>query len=126
MIPILGIAFAVIMYNIAPSLSIVNDNVKLAREVRMEKEHGIKSVSKHAVAFYESGSSEAELFDLEQSIINRFKKGTPWVGAFLGISLGIGFFRRITRVKRPYYEPDRGRCVSCAKCMKSCPVKIKK
>jgi ferredoxin len=126
MIPILGIAFAVIMYNLAPSLAIVNDNVKLAKEVRMEKEYGIKAVSKNSVAFYESGSSEAELFDLEQSIINRFKKGAPWVGAFFGISLGIGFFRRITRVKRPYYEPDKGKCVSCAKCMKVCPVKIKK
>jgi ferredoxin len=125
LIVVLGIEFAFIMYNMAPSLAHVNDNVRLAKEIRLEKEHGIRAVSKNAVAFYESGSSEAELFALEQNIINRFKKGAPWVGAFFGISLGIGFFRRITRVKRPYYEPDKGRCVSCAKCMTVCPVKIK-
>ena len=122
MIPILGIAFAVILYNIAPSLAVVNNNVKLAKEIRMEKELGVRALSKSAIAFYEAGKSEAELFELEQNIISRFKKGAPWVGAFFGISLGIGFVRRIMRSKRPYYEPDRGRCVSCAKCMKVCPV----
>jgi polyferredoxin len=126
MIPALAIAFAVILYNIAPSLAIVNNNVKLAKEIRLENENGINAfLSKSAIAFYESGSSETELFNLEQSIINRFKKGAPWVGAFFGISLGIGFVRRIMRTKRHYYEPDKGRCVSCAKCMKVCPVKIK-
>jgi polyferredoxin len=125
MIAALGIAFAVILYNIAPVLATVNSNVKLAKEIRLENENGIKAVSKNAIAFYESGSSETELFNLEQSVINRFKKGAPWIGAFFGISLGIGFLRRIMRTKRQYYEPDKGKCVSCAKCMKVCPVKIK-
>jgi ferredoxin len=125
MIPVLAAAFAVILYNIAPSLSVVNNNVKLAREIRLEKEKGIKAVSKAAVAFFESGKTENELFDEEQQIIGRFRKGAPWVGIFLGLSLGIGFFRLTIRNIRTDYEPDRGRCYSCAKCFKFCPVKIK-
>jgi NosR/NirI family transcriptional regulator, nitrous oxide reductase regulator len=123
LIPVLAAAFAVILFKLAPSLSVVNDNVKLAREIRLEKEEGIKAVSKAAVAFFESGKTEAELFAEEQKIIGRFSKGAPWVGVFLGLSLGIGFFRLTIRKVRSDYEPDRGKCYSCAKCFKYCPVK---
>jgi ferredoxin len=125
MIPVLAAGFAVILYNVAPALSAVNDNVKLAREIRLEKEEGIKAVSKSAVAFFESGRTEAQLFEEEQQIIGRFRKGGPWVGIFLGLALGIGFFRISLRKIRTDYEPDRGRCYSCGKCLKYCPVKIK-
>jgi ferredoxin len=124
MIPVLAVAFAVILFKLAPSLSVVNDNVKLAREIRLEKEAGIKAVSKAAVAFFESGKTEAELFAEEQKITDRFRKGAPWVGVFLGLSLGIGLFRLTIRNVRYDYEPDRGKCYSCAKCFKYCPVKI--
>lgn len=125
LIPVLAAAFGLILYNLAPSLSVVNDNVKLAREVRLETEKGTKAVSKAAIAFYESGKTEDELYDEEQKIIERFRKGSPWVGIFLGLSLGISFFRIMTRKIRTDYEPDRGRCYSCGKCFKFCPVKIK-
>jgi len=124
MIPVLAAAFAVILYNLAPKLAVVNNNVRLAREIRLEKEKGIKAVSKSAIAFYESGKTEAELFQEEQFIIGRFRKGAPWVGIFLGLSLGIGLFRLTVRNIRTEYEPDRGRCYSCGKCFKFCPVKI--
>jgi ferredoxin len=124
MIPVLAAAFAVILFKLAPSLSVVNDNVKLAREIRLEKEDGIKAISKAAVAFFESGKTEAELFAEEQKITDRFRKGAPWVGVFLGLSLGLGFFMSTIRKPRYDYEPDRGKCYSCAKCFKYCPVKI--
>jgi len=125
MIPLLASGFAVILYNLAPSLSVVNNNVKLAREIRLEREKGIKAVSKAAIAFFESGKTEDELYKEELQIIGRFKKGAPWVGIFFGLSLGIGFFRLTVRNFRTEYVPDRGRCYSCAKCFKFCPVKVK-
>jgi NosR/NirI family nitrous oxide reductase transcriptional regulator len=125
LIPVLAAGFAIILYNLAPSFSVVNNNVKLAREIRLEKEKGIKAVSKAAVAFFESGKTEDELFKEEQFIIGRFRKGAPWMGIFLGLSLGIGMFRLTVRKIRTDYEPDRGRCYSCGKCFKFCPVKVK-
>jgi polyferredoxin len=125
LIPVLAAAFAVILYNLAPTLALVNKNVKLSREIRLQNEKGIKAVSKAAVAFFESGKTEDELFKEEQQIIGRFKKGAPWIGIFLGLSLGIGFFRITVRKLRTEYIPDRGRCYSCAKCFKFCPVKVK-
>jgi len=125
MIPVMAAVGAIILYNLAPSLSAVNNTVRLAKEISLEKEKGIKAVSKASVAFFESGKTENELFEEEQQIIERFKKGAPWVGIFLGLALGISLFRLTIRKERTFYEPDRGRCYSCGKCFKFCPVKIK-
>lgn len=125
MIPVIAAAGAVILYNLAPSFAVINSNVSLAREIRLEKENGIKAVSKAAVAYIESGKTDEELFAEEQHIIGRFRKGAPWVGMFLGLSLGIGLFSSTIRSLRTEYKPDRGRCFSCAKCFTFCPVKIK-
>jgi ferredoxin len=125
LIPVLAAAFGLILYNLAPSLAVVNDKVSLAREIRLEKEEGIKAVSKGAKAFFESGKTEEELFAEEQIVISSFRNGAPWVGIFLGLSLGLGLFRMTVREPRSEYQPDKGRCVSCGKCFKYCPVKVK-
>lgn len=125
LILVLAAGFAVIFNNLAPVLSRVNNNVKLAREIRLENEKGIKAKSKAAIAFYESGKTEEELFAEEQQIKARFMKGSPWVGIFLGVTLGLSFYRKTIRNIRRDYEPDRSRCVSCGKCFSFCPVTIK-
>jgi ferredoxin len=124
-IPLLAAGMGMIMYNIAPALSVVNADVRLAREIRLEKEKGIRPVSKAAVAFLESGKTEDELYAEESHVIGRFRRGAVWVGVFFGLSLGIGLFRYTVRPVRTEYEPDRGRCYSCGKCYKFCPVKVK-
>ena len=60
-IPLFAAAGAFILYNLAPALSGVNSNVRLAREIRLEKKTGIESLSKAVVAFKESGKTEAQL-----------------------------------------------------------------
>jgi NosR/NirI family transcriptional regulator, nitrous oxide reductase regulator len=125
LIPVLAIAGAVIFSNLAPALSVVNKKVSLAKEIRLEKEKGIKAVSREALAYMESGKSEEELYKEEAFVISRFMKGSPWIGLFLGLSLGIGLYSSMVRERRTEYEPDRGKCVSCGKCFKYCPVKVK-
>jgi len=125
LILMMGLSLAYFFYNTAPLLARMDKRVSLAREIRLEKEKGIKAVSEAAQAFNESARTEEELFEEEVAVINRFRAGAPWVGLFLGLSLGIRFYRRIIRHPRTEYEPDRGRCVSCGKCFEYCPVKIK-
>lgn len=124
LIPLFAITGAYILYYLAPALSGVNGDVRLAREIRMEKETGIESVSKAVVAFKESGKTEIELFAEEEIIISRFKKASPLAGAFLGISLGIGMISLTIRSKRSEYKPHQGRCFSCGRCFKYCPIKV--
>jgi NosR/NirI family nitrous oxide reductase transcriptional regulator len=123
-IPLFAIAGAYILYNLAPALSGVNNNVNLARELRLEKKTGIESLSKAVVAFKESGKTEAELFAEEDLIIGRFRHGAPWAGVFLGVSFGIGMVSLTVKRSRSEYKPDQGKCYSCGRCFKYCPIKV--
>ena len=125
LVPIFAVAGAFSLFNLAPSLSSVNSTVRLAREIKTEKKSGIESLSKAVVAFKESGKTESELFAEENLIIGRFQKGSPWAGAFLGISFGIGMVSLTIRSKRSEYKPHQGKCFSCGRCFKYCPVKVK-
>jgi NosR/NirI family transcriptional regulator, nitrous oxide reductase regulator len=125
MIPVMAAAGGLLLYNLSPALSTVNSNVRLAREIRLEKEKSIEALSKAAVAFKESGKTENELFADEQRIIERYKNGTPWVGIFLGLSLGMGLFGLTIRNRRTEYKPHQGRCFSCGKCFRYCPIEVK-
>jgi NAD-dependent dihydropyrimidine dehydrogenase PreA subunit len=125
LIPVLAVAGGLVFYNLAPSLASVNSNVRLAKEIRLEKETGIEAVSKAATTFKEAGKTEVELFSEEQFIIDRYRQAAPWVGIFLGLSLGIGFVSLSVRKTRTEYKPHQGRCFSCGRCFKYCPVESK-
>jgi NosR/NirI family transcriptional regulator, nitrous oxide reductase regulator len=124
LVPLFALIGGMVFHNIAPSLAVVNSNVRLARDIRLEKTTGIESVSKNVIAFKESGKTEPELFAEEESVIARFTKYSPWAGSFLGISLGIAMVSLTIRRKRTEYKPDQGKCYSCGKCFKYCPIKV--
>ncbi len=124
-IPFFAVAGGYIFSNLAPALSGVNSTVRLAREIRFEKESGIEAVTKSALAFKEAGQTEEDLFAQEEMIIGRFRKASPLAGIFLGISLGIGMISLSVRSRRTEYKPDQGKCYSCGRCFKYCPIKVK-
>jgi NosR/NirI family nitrous oxide reductase transcriptional regulator len=125
LVPVFTVAGALIFYNMAPVLSRVNNDVRLAREIRTEKEKGIEAISKAAVAFKESGNTEEQLFAQELIIIGRYRKASPWSGAFLGLALGISLVSLTIRSSRTGYRPHQGKCYSCGRCFKYCPVEPK-
>jgi NosR/NirI family nitrous oxide reductase transcriptional regulator len=124
-IPVFAIVGGYIFHNLAPSLAGINSNVRLAREIRIEKESGIESALKTVLAFKESGQTENELFEEEKVILNRFIQASPWAGVFLGFSLGFGLVSMTIRSRRIEYKPDQGKCYSCGRCFKYCPIKAK-
>lgn len=126
LIPVFAAAGGFLFYNMAPGLSRVHRDVRLAREIRIEKEKGIEAVSKAAVAFKETGETEEQLFDKEMKIIMRFRKSAPWAGIFLGISLGISLVSLTVIRTRTEYKPHQGKCYSCGRCWKFCPVEVNK
>ena len=125
LVPLFAATGAFLLYNLAPSLSGANSTVRLAREIRTEKKTGIESELKDVVAFKESGKTESELYNEEEMIIGRFRNGSPWAGAFLGISFGIGMISLTIKTKRNEYKPHQGKCYSCGRCFKFCPIKAK-
>lgn len=124
-IPLFVIAGGYLFKNLAPAFSGVNKTVRLAREIRFEKESGIQSTTKTVLAFKEAGQTDEELFAQEEFIVNRFRKASPWAGIFLGIALGIGMVSLSVRTRKNEYKPDQGKCYSCGICFEYCPIKVK-
>lgn len=126
LIPLFAVAGGFLFYNMAPGLSKIHRDVRLAQEIRIENEKGIEAVSKAAIAYKETGQTDEELFANEITIINRFKKAAPWAGIFLGMSFGISLLSLTMSRKRTEYKPNQGKCYSCGRCFKYCPVEVKK
>jgi len=126
LIPVFAAAGGILFYNMAPGLAKVHRDVRLAQEIRIEKETGIEAVSKAAAAYKETGQTEEDLFANEIMIISRFRKAAPWAGIFLGLSLGIGLLSLTVIRTRTEYKPHQGKCYSCGRCFKYCPVEVKK
>jgi polyferredoxin len=124
-VPVFAISGALLLYNFAPVLSEANSTVRLAREIRAEKKSGIESPLKDVIAYKESGKTETELYNEEELIIGRFRNYSPWAGAFLGISFGIGMISLTIKSRRTEYKPHQGKCYSCGRCFKYCPIKVK-
>lgn len=47
--------------------------------------------------------------------------GAWWLGAWIGLVLGVKFLANTIRRKRHDYEADKGSCYSCARCYDYCP-----
>lgn len=125
LVPVFAIAGGLVLYNLSPALAKVNRQVRLANEIRAENETGVAAVSKAAAAFKEAGKTDDELFAEEAVIIARFRKASPWAGIFLGLSLGFSMVALTVRRKRTEYKPHQGKCYSCGRCFKYCPVEVK-
>ena len=124
LVPLFAAGGAILFRNLSSALAGFNSNVRLAREIRAEKENGVVAVSKAAVAFKEAGKTEKELFEEELKIHERFSKGSLWVGIFLGLSFGLSLVSLATRTRRTGYVPHKGKCYSCGRCFRYCPVQI--
>ncbi|HBC78408.1 MAG TPA: 4Fe-4S ferredoxin [Bacteroidales bacterium] len=126
LIPFFAAGGAILFRNLSPVFAGLNGNVRLAREIRAEKENGVVAVSKAAIAFKEAGKTEKELFDDEIRIHERFRKGSIWMGIFLGTAFGLSLVSLSTRTRRTGYVPHKGKCYSCGRCFQYCPIHINK
>lgn len=124
LIPVFASGGIFLVSGFADDLSMVHRDVRLANEIRLEQEAGIPATTQQAVTFKESGKTIADLYAKEQHIISRYRKGSPWVGAFLGLSVGIGLLSHSIRRERDEYKPHQGKCYSCGRCFEYCPVHL--
>ena len=72
--------------------------------------------------FLTSGKTMENLVEEASIIREQFYYGGWILGGFLGLAFGLIFSRKTIYRNRKDYEPDRGNCVSCARCMDYCPV----
>lgn len=124
LVPFFAGSGAILFGTLSPVLAGLNSDVRLAREIRAEVENGIPAISKAAIGFKEAGTTEKELFEKELNIHGRYRKGSLWMGIFLGASFGLSLVSLSTRTRRPDYVPHKGKCYSCGKCFRYCPIHL--
>lgn len=72
--------------------------------------------------FLASGQTMESLVEEASVIRQQFQTGGWILGAFFGLAFGIMFARKTIYRSRTDYQPDKGNCVSCGRCMEYCPV----
>lgn len=106
---------------VAPLLARQNPTVRLSETLRLHQLHPPAKPSPEVTAFNGSG---IRLDALEQSaamIQVQFRIGSWVLGGFLGAVLGFRLIGSAIKRRRESYEPNKGTCLSCARCYLSCP-----
>lgn len=121
-IPLLMLAGGFIVSKSHVYLSKANRTVSLAELLITHPE--LKSDPDHIdiQTFLASGKTMDSLVEEATLIREQFRFGGWILGAFFGLAFGIMFSRKTIYRNRTDYEPDKGNCVSCGRCMDFCPV----
>jgi ferredoxin len=72
--------------------------------------------------FLASGKSMQTLVEEAEVIRSEFYTGSMIAGGFIGLVIGMTLLNTVVFRKRQDYEPHKGNCYSCGRCMDYCPV----
>ncbi len=72
--------------------------------------------------FLTSGKSMETLVREAEIIREKFYMGSMIAGGFLGLVIGMTLLNTVVFRRRQDYEPHKGNCYSCARCIDYCPV----
>ncbi|WP_321995323.1 4Fe-4S binding protein [Draconibacterium orientale] len=72
--------------------------------------------------FLASGKSMEQLVGEATAIREKFYIGSRFAGGFMGLVIGMTLLNTVVFRKRQDYEPHKGNCFSCARCVDYCPV----
>lgn len=72
--------------------------------------------------FMASGKTMQTLVEEAAVIRDKFYWGSMVAGGFMGLVIGLTLLNTVVYRKRQDYEPHKGNCFSCARCIDYCPV----
>ena len=121
-IPVLVLAGAWTGHSISENLAGVHPKVSLLSQIHKANESPAIPLTLNVESFLSSGKSIDQLQTEVNDILGVFKNASMWLGAFIGLVIGLTLASLATLRFRTDYEPNRGNCLSCARCMDFCPV----
>jgi len=105
------------------NLAAVNSKVRLANELLNNTNYGeTEQEAFEITAFNTAGQSKEELYNEAASIIRQFYYGGWILGGFIGLVFGLTLVSLSVFRYREDYTPNKGTCLSCARCVDYCPV----
>lgn len=119
--PILIAGGALLGFSMRSSLAGVHPTIQLAELVRLEESGRTKTRTDATEAFRESGESVESLYARADAVLEKFGWGGALFGGWVGLVFAVKLVQLSLRRRRTDYEPDRGACVSCGRCLWYCP-----
>ena len=105
-------------------LSRIDPIVRLAEQIHLEETGLANETTKASEAFRNTGRAPAQIYQEGLEIEQRCVRIGGWLGAWIGLLLGVKLVQLSLRRQRVDYHPERAGCVSCGRCFKSCPVEL--
>jgi NosR/NirI family nitrous oxide reductase transcriptional regulator len=105
-------------------LSHYNKTVFLAEQIIEHPELKDDQKNIDVRSFLTSGKTTQQLIAEADGIRHQFYVGGWILGGFMGLVIGLSLISLSTFRKREDWVPDKTNCLSCARCMDYCPVKI--
>ena len=122
---------------LAGPLSHLDSTVRLADRIRLEESNPelgqassrsasqdlvpTEEMSDRSKAFERTGQAHEELYSEAAAVYSRFKDGSWWLGAWVGLVVGLKLLTLALPRRYSEYEADRSLCVACARCFAYCP-----
>lgn len=104
------------------NLARVNHDVRLAQELLNPDKSQPESFE--VTAFKSSGKPVEQFYAETASIVHKFYIGGWILGGFIGLIFGLTLTSLSIFKYREDYTPNKGTCLSCARCIDFCPVKL--
>mgnify|MGYP001213513377 CR=1 FL=1 len=120
-IPLLVLVGGYVGSRFHENLARVNHKVQLAQQIM--NPYKTQPESFEVTAFKSSGQSTEDLYKEAASIIDQFYVGGWILGGFLGLVFGLTLASLSIFRYQEDYLPNKGHCLSCARCVDFCPVK---
>jgi NosR/NirI family nitrous oxide reductase transcriptional regulator len=142
LLPVLVAAGGWLGDHLAVPLARLDPAVRLAERVRLEETGKVPDTTEATDAFRSTGRTAEDLYHEARLRRQRFAYtggslttwmrlplgrklavvgGGTWLGAWVGLIIGLKLIHLSTRRRRTDYQPDRINCLSCGRCFWYCP-----
>jgi len=106
---------------LAVPLGQMDYTVRLAERVRLEEIGKVEGTTDASEAFYKTGRPVIDLYAEAIGRREELASAGGWLGAWVGLVIGVKLVQLAVRRRRVEYLPDRAACVSCGRCFWYCP-----
>ena len=123
--PALIIAGAYLGSKMSVPMSHLSDRVMLAERMALEETGKIAELSVETEGYRLTKEPVQKLYAEALGIRSRIARAGWFLGAFVALAICWRMIALSVQRRRKDYVPDRGQCLSCARCFSYCPVQAK-
>ena len=120
------VLFPLLAYGMGPAVSRLDRRVQLAERVWQEETGLVEGTTDASEVFRRSGIAVTELYRQAAEVEEKYRTGMAILGFWVALVLAGKWIQLRFPFPRTEYEPERGKCFSCGRCLRFCPLERKR